>query len=587
MDREGLDQTTLKFAVRPHPLAPDISKATDVQLIIVHLLKEMKSQNPQLTGKVRSFVRQVGLVNLWFFLKVICGYAGPYDKLNTGLHLQLCNFRQSDWCMGDGARGAALLPRNHRKSTIMTHGGGTWDLLRNPDERLLIGSGILRRSISFKSQIQRNYDSNELMREVYTEWCPSFATAKGARRAHKWNEEEFEMPNRSRRWAEPSVTARAATGTSEGGHYSVELIDDLAGMDDLTIERQGSTTMVSKVQWFQTNTRSLLYDQITSRIVYAATQFGVDDPSQLILADCKKVFGFRDGSIKEKDDGHWAVYYRSIVENGKIIQPEAVTKEFLDDWREKDYWSYATQGANSLEASGVAEFSTYKPRFCKVYKSGERWVVDKDLALNEEGIGPKTFFLDSCDCGIYVDPAATEKGFLSKACRTAIVFWALDAEDNKYLVDLSVGQWDIYGVCDEIFQMAVKYQGYFKEVGFEEISFQRAIRTILMGERYHRKMHLNVQPCEARGDKDVRIRTLVGNPLAQGLIWLNRNCRYGEFVDEQKIFPANKYRKDILDATAMAFQRLARPLDFEEAQARDEVEEDFELAIGRNPITGY
>lgn len=578
----------MNFAIRPHPLAPDLTKASDLRLILIHLLKEVRSQNPQVHGKVRSLLRQAGLVNLWFFLKAICGASGPYDKLNSGLHLELCNFRQSDYCMGPGARGAAILPRNHRKSTIMTHGGCTWDLLRDPDERVFIGSGILKRSNSFKTQIQRNYDSNPLMKEVYTEWCPTFTTPKGTRRPYKWNEEEFEMPNRTRRWAETSVTARAATGTSEGGHYSVFDLDDLAGLDDLTAERQGSITMVSKTQWFQTNTRSLLYDQITSRIIYAATRFGVDDPSQLIVDDCKKVLGFKDGSIKEIENGHWIIYYRSIIENGVIIQPEAVTKEFLDDWRDKDFWSYATQGANSIEDSGVAEFNTYKSRFCKAYPNGEgRWVVDKTLALNEESIGPKTFFLDSCDSGIYVDPAATEKGLMSKACRTAIVYWARDADDCRYLIDVRTGQWDIFGVCDEIFEMAKKYNGLYKEVGFEEVSFQRAIRSVLLSERYNRKMHLNVVGCKAQGEKDFRIRTLVGNPLAQGLVWLNRNCKYGDFLDEQKVFPSNRFRKDVLDATAMAFQRLERPLGFEETRAMEEDDEIFELAVGRNPITGY
>jgi hypothetical protein len=585
---EAQTRSVNKFAIRPHPLAPSITKASDIQLILVHLLRELRSANPQINGKVHSLIRQAGLVNLWFFLKVICGAYGPYDKLNSTLHLEICNFRQSDHCLGPGARGAAILPRNHRKSTIMTHGGGTWDLLRDPDERLLIASGILNRSEGFKTQIQRNYDSNPLMKMTYPEWCPNLDLPKHARRRHKWNEDAFEMPNRTRRWAEPSVTARAATGASEGGHYTKELIDDLAGMDDLNIERQGSVSMVSKMQWFQTNTRALLYDQNTSQIIYAATRFGPNDPSQIVTDDCKKVLGYIDNTIKELPNGHWVIYYRSIIEDGIIIQPEATNKEFLDDWREKDFWSYATQGANNIEDTGLNELGSYTPRFCRVYQDDQqRWVISRILAPGEEPIGPKTFFLDSCDAGIYIDPAATEKGLLSKACRTAIGFWAMDADGNYYLIDLRVGQWDIYGVCDEIFAMSKKYDGYYKEVGFEEVSFQRVLRSILERERHQRSIHLNIQGCPAIGDKDVRIRTLIGNPLAQGCIWLNKNCRYGDFIDEQKIFPSNRYRKDVLDMSSMAIQRLSRPLSTEETREQEEQDEEFALAVGRNPITGY
>lgn len=578
-----------QFAIRPHPKARDITRATDVRLIIIHLVNEVRSAHPQVTGKVKSLLRQAGLVNLWFYLKVILGGGGgPYEQLNTGLHLALCNFRQSDWCMAPGARGAALLPRNHRKSTIMTHGGCTWELERDPDHRILIASGILRRSESFKTIMQRNFDSNALRAELYPESTPNLTAPKGVKRPYKWNEELFELPNRTRRWAEPSITARAATGTSEGGHFTIIGVDDLAGLDDLDIQRQGSITMVSKVQWFQTNTRALLFDQNTSRIVYAATRFGVDDPSQLIVDDCGRVLGFLDGTVKEKSGGHWTVYYRSIIENGVITQPEATNKEFLDDWREKDFWSYATQGANNMDEAGISELRQYKERYCKVYQDRQgRWIVDKILGSSEEVIGPKTFFLDSCDCGIYIDPAATEKGIMTKACRTAIGLWALDADGNFYLIDLRVGQWDIYGVCDEVFEMAKKYDGYYKEVGFEEVSFQRVIRSVLERERHKRKMHLNIQGCPAVGDKDVRIRVIVGSQLAQEAVWLNRNCKYGDFVEEKNVFPANRYRKDVLDMSAMGMQKLSRPLSTEEAQAIEEDDEEFELATSRNPVTGY
>ena len=72
---------------------------------------------------------ELGYVSLFFFLKYIAGSAGPYNEINEDLHLEMCNFRQSDYCMNPGAHAACFVPRGFLKSTIMTHGGATWELL--------------------------------------------------------------------------------------------------------------------------------------------------------------------------------------------------------------------------------------------------------------------------------------------------------------------------------------------------------------------------------------------------------------------------------------------------------------------------
>src|SRR5208337_2753754 len=98
---------------------------------ILDLFADISGDHPS-TG-VRStldMMRQAGLVNLWFFLKVIAGAYGPYSELNDELNLDMANWRQSDACMAPGARFLALMPRGFRKSTVFTHGAATWIVTR-------------------------------------------------------------------------------------------------------------------------------------------------------------------------------------------------------------------------------------------------------------------------------------------------------------------------------------------------------------------------------------------------------------------------------------------------------------------------
>lgn len=105
------------FAIRPHHEAPDFPDFETSQKRIVDLVADLSGAHPTLgVHSTLDLMRQAGLVNLWFFLKVIAGSSGPYNELDDDLNLDMCNWRQSDSCMAEGARWMALMPRGFRKS---------------------------------------------------------------------------------------------------------------------------------------------------------------------------------------------------------------------------------------------------------------------------------------------------------------------------------------------------------------------------------------------------------------------------------------------------------------------------------------
>ena len=87
------------YDIQPHSKAPVFSLDSNPQLVFDQLFAEFTSQNFSPTQQVFELFRQASLVNLYFFLTVVCAASGPYDQLTDHLHLDMCNFRQSDACM--------------------------------------------------------------------------------------------------------------------------------------------------------------------------------------------------------------------------------------------------------------------------------------------------------------------------------------------------------------------------------------------------------------------------------------------------------------------------------------------------------
>jgi len=130
--------------ISPHPKAPLFKRKEEAGLILKQAMDEITSQGGfRTTEEIRQLLRQAGYVSLWFYLKYICGAAGPYDLLNGDLHVEMCNFRQMV-ATTPGVKAAMLLPRSSLKSTIASHGANGWELIRNPNLRIGCVSETLR-----------------------------------------------------------------------------------------------------------------------------------------------------------------------------------------------------------------------------------------------------------------------------------------------------------------------------------------------------------------------------------------------------------------------------------------------------------
>ncbi len=562
----------------PHEKAPLFSKP-DGLLTFKQILREVSSGNPSTGNKeVLEVVRQAGFVNLWFFLKAICSHAGPFDLLNTDLHMDMCNFRQS--LLIPGCRGALFVPRDTFKTTIFTEGASGWELLRDPELRIRITNQIAGKAEDFMHTVKNIFDSNEFFALLYPEYVPE-------PNVERWNMTEIVLPNRKRKRREASVESGGVGGASEGHHYDLHVIDDMIGLAALNAGHQSGAEMIRTRNWFWGSEKTLLQSMKTSRVLVVGTRYAIDDVYDDIIARGKENLGTPMREFKPAEEGRWKIYYRQAIEDGKSIFPENLTLEGLKEMAEDDYWTYVTQYLNDPEAGGLAEFNEYKIKKCflesKIIEvAGGENILLWNIRRFTEGV-EKLIPLDSCDLITACDPAASERYMSAKTSRSAVGVIATDPNNNHYILALHADYVKVTKMFDWMFSVKRKFKEYLRGTFLEAMGAFKVLLPILREEETRRGENLNLRPVHVVGEKEARIRTILLPVLEQGRLFIDENF-YDLFWDEQRAFPQSE-KKDILDMTSLGIKASIRPMSDEERTAKRRHEQ--KLQGRRRSITGY
>jgi hypothetical protein len=567
------------FAIRPHPLAPLFDSKEFAERMIPDLLRFKPTEGMSPGSETFKLIQQLGYVSLWFFLRVICGApgTGPYDDLDDPLSIDMCNTRQHGDFEDPGARGAAFIPRGFFKSTIFSHGGNTWDLVRDPEETIAIGNAVYEKAMEFVKIIQGNFTNNPLMATFYPKHC-DFRSRDGS-----MTSDRMILPNKKKRTVEPSIRALGVGGAAEGGHFSLLDLDDLVGLDSVDQSRASNANMETAKKWFRTNRRALLRSQEESRVIVVATRYAVDDCYEDIYKSARVVHGWQKGDLQPKADGEWAIYWRKVEEDGYYIKPKVMNEKEYSRLMVEDYWSAATQYANEPAKAGLAEFSGMKIGIfsVKTDDDGRIWLI-RD---GDENYGTNAVLLDDCDVVMTIDPAGTGTGLAAKTCRTSVGVWASDSGNRKYRLDSSVGFMSVTKMMNEIFRIHRTWKGYIRITLVESNAYQNILAPLMKEEEREREQYINPQPVLAKGDKKARIRSAIGDYGMQGKLWVTMQSGR-EFLEELRIFPMSENRMDVLDESEKGIVFSQRPESTEERLQKKAMEEEHEVAMGLNAF-GY
>jgi len=568
------------FAIRPHPMAPLFDDPLRVANILPDLLNSKPTEGMSQSSEAFDLIRQLGYVSLWFFLRHICGApdCGPYEQLDDSLSIDMCNVRQSPDFEDPGSRGAAFLSRGFFKSTVFSHGGDTWDLLRDPEETILIANAIDSKATEFVRIVQSNFSENPLVATFYPEYC-NFKKRSGDMTAT-----QMFLPNKKRSTVEPSIRAIGASGAAEGGHYSLIDMDDLVGLDSINQGRGSNANMESAKKWFRTNRRALLRNQSQSRVVVVATRYAIDDCYEDIYKSVKNVIGWTRGDLQPTLEGEWTVYWRLHEEENQWLRPDIMDEKEYTRLLRDDPWSAITQYGNEPNKTGLSEFATMKPGSCKILADddGKLW-IKRDGEENFEDTNAVR--LQDCDVVMTIDPAATDKGVTAKTCRTSVGVWASDSGNRKYRIGEAVGFFSITKMMDEIFRLHSMFQGYIRITYVESNAFQNILEGLFKEESRRRGIYINPRGVSARGDKIARIRTAIGDYGMRGQIFLAEGAEKN-FLEELRVFPMASSKMDVLDESEKGITYSMRPATTEEKTLAKERDDEAEAVMGLNPF-GY
>jgi len=556
-----------------HPEAP-LFAAPDALEVLQQVLQVVESGNFSVANEeIRQVIRQAGYSSLWFFLAVIAAYNGPYERLTNHLHVDMANNYQK--FMYPGSWSAFFLPRSAFKSTLVTYGANGWELLRDVNLTIAMGSAVSDRSYDFLHETQRIFDSNEFFQWLYPEYVPSTS-------ARSWNDKEMTLPNRTRRKVAPSIQILSVGASSQGVHVELLKLDDIVGDAQLTSDRGANADMRRIGNWFKSNKRTLIEKPEESRIVVVGTRYGIDDPYESIMESLKSKHGGGWDSIprKEREDGEWHVYYRQAIEKTGSIFPEAISEDFISKIREDDPWTYLTQYLNNPYTQETAEMSIYTPA-----EANADYNADDDEWYISWTEGPDKYCvwkLSDCDVVAATDPAGTERNQMTvKSSRSASAVVATCPDGTVVLIELFADYVPISTVFDWMFTIHSKWHPRLH--GLEQNGPFKILGPLLRDEQERRKTWISTCPTRSTTDKDARIRSELQPRLERNKIKLTSNVRK-IFMGELISFPGGNL-KDSLDAVSQALSLARIPPDPKELEEED-YEEELAL-MGRSRYTGY
>ena len=548
-----------------HPDAPLFKDHDQGRQIIQQLIEDIQ-RDPisfEFTPEVIDIYRQAGLVSLWFFLKFIAGFSGPYNDLNDSLHVSMCNYRQRQ--LAPGTRGAFFIFRSAFKSTIGSHGANGWEIYRDPNIRIIMISSKMDMAEQFMQSTMRIFDSNPLMELIAPEFVPEKDENGKVRNGINWTDHKFICPARSRYMPEPTMKCGAAGGSTQGLHGDLLSIDDIVGEAELNSEHSSTSEMIKKANWLDSNVETLLINPKYSRVFLSATRYAIDDPYESIMENSKEHLGnWDDVPYELNPKGVWTTYYRQAVEHDRLILPEKVDFEFLERLKKTNYWAYITQFMNNAHASESAEFSNYHLKEVKIdYLQNQGYVLSYFKA-GEMVTKP----LSSMEVTIGVDPAASERRKSIRTSRTAIVVRARDSEDNRFYIDGVVGYFEPSEFYDHLFNLYSKYKNYIRATNFEAGGPFKFVYNTLINEQSKRRIYLGLRKLSPLPDKDAKLRNFLQPLLEASLVYTSPPI--GEYIrNEIRTFPGG-YLKDTLDAMELADRNSIRPLSEEELRIEQE-----------------
>ena len=456
------------------------------------------------------------------------------------------------------------MPRSHFKTTIATIGQTIWDIVRNPNVRILLVAQSAPNAERFLLEIQNHILYNDMLRWLYPEIVPPEVTKA------RWNAREIQVP-RDVLFREPTVDSIGSRGAVESRHYDIIRADDIIGEKEFNSQSE----MEKTIEWCS-GLESLLVSPTFGQIDFVGTRWRMDD----VYAFVERFYGGHNEEIPAgpyaTKKGELVIFRRQARENGEPIFPELFTNQFFERLMRENPHRYAAQYANNPQASGIALIQKEWLRYFSYTDSEET-----SITFTRPGDGSvHTVSVNDLDRILVYDPAVSETKTASKNAILVLGKY----EQDIFVLDYRVGHYQPDTAIDHLFELDEKWN--LRLLSIEDIAFQKAIKYWMKQRAQSEGRFMPyVKPYKpgSQKSKDERIKGL--QPLFRsGHIWYQEG--YTDLIDETLAytFVGRSPQRDALDA-------MAQCLDVFRIHPNEEHNQDiralWQKQIGLFGPTGY
>lgn len=390
-------------------------------------------------------IRKKAKEDLYFFCKEIL----DYSKMRPNPHRELTDFLVKS----EKRKKLILMPRGSFKSSVVTVGSTLWQLVNNPDLRILISHELQKNAIKYVREVRTHLEQNAKFRAIFGDWV---------NKKHTWRDHEFVIRARKRNLKEPSVMAGSLEkGSITGLHFDRIILDD-----PVSISNTHNQAQLEKTLEYYKLLLSIL--EPDGEMIVIGTRWHMDDLY---------------GHLIKAEGANFDVFMRQAVNSeGQFLMPDVLSPEFLSEVR-------ASQGEEIFQHQYLNN---------PIVRSEQTFEL-ADLRYFEQEPAEVYYFIS-------IDAAISQS---RHADYTGIIVNAVDYNNNYYVVEAIQGKMKPSETIELLFSLCGKYNPVMT-IGLETNAIDQFLKNMIYEEMARRNHWLPLKDVKIdKGlNKEDRIRWL-------------------------------------------------------------------------------
>jgi hypothetical protein len=523
--------------------------------------------------------------SFYYFTRQMGGYLPKSGgDLSDIIHKPICDW----WQDNSIVRKFCYMPRDWRKTTVLTRWVNIWRYLKNPEVRILIASQKLDKPIEWIKWMEKIVLTHERLRWQYP---ILLQVDRGyTRSCGTWSQADCLLP-RTGHYPEPTWKGIGITGAVQGGHYDFIHPDDMIGEKGM----ESATVMEDALRWFD-NIDELLDQPIAwmpnpSIVTGVGTHWAQGDQGTYIQANYREykwkiVPAIRDSKLgkreEDKEKEHVAWVQDPNVADGESNWGEWFPTQYYKDFLanpEKEMIFYCQHQNNPSQSGGG--LSKFDPAWLRYFRFDKR--EDGMYLVCEDD--KEEFQLSKIQLYGMIDPGGfSEVKAIKAGSRNASVVGGQPYKSvKKFIVHAHAARFkDPDAFMDPLFEAHEKYRPRVWRI--DTAAQQKYIYRDIQLAAKKRGIALRITPLtpDTRKDsKDDDIQSLI-DPFFNGEFYIHRSMK--DFVGEYSSYPTG-FTKDILDCVGKLHVNYWTRKERREPPKRRV--ETLAVSEGRSPVTGY